>query len=274
MPPLAIKNAHPRDKDIVFDEPTHRYTIKGVCDKWISCTGFIHVFFPDFNPVEVIAAIKRGRNYANSPYFGRKDAEIMATWKKDGQEASQKGTAMHLEIETFFNREEVVEQEPPKKKSRPSQVPEWTYFQNFWADCSPDLIPYRTEWEVFSEEYKLAGSIDCVFYRPSKNDYVIYDWKRSKEIKTENNWDNAFAPLDHLPACNYWQYSLQLNIYKWFLETYYGLTIGDLYLIILHPGQKNYKRMKLNIMREEVEAMLECRANALKEGNGKTVLLP
>ena len=66
----------------------------------------------------------------------------------------------------------------------------------------------------------------------------------------------------------------KLNVYKWFLETFYGCVVSDLYLIILHPDNKNYRRLRLNILEEEVADMLECRKRALREKSSSSVLLP
>jgi hypothetical protein len=127
---------------------------------------------------------------------------------------------------------------------------------------------------VWSEEHKLAGSIDMIYYRKSDGKYVVYDWKRSKDIKTHNDYETGYAPVDHLPNTNYWHYTLQLNVYKWFLETFYGLEVADLYLIILHPDNTNYRRLRLNILEDEVKAMLDCRLRAVKEGCKSRVILP
>lgn len=265
---LSVKNAHPRDKCIEFDEPTHRYTVNGSCDGWISCTGFLHEFFPHFDPDAIIDKMMRSPKWSQSKYFGMSKQEIKDTWNASGKEASGSGTAMHLAIEQHMHgRPDVIDPSVFETK-------EWAYYQNFWNDCGHDLVPYRSEWEVYSEPHKLAGSIDMVYYRPSDGKYVIYDWKRSKEIKTTNTFESGYAPLDHLPNTNYWHYTMQLNVYKWFLETYYGLTIGDLYLVILHPENGNYKRMRLNILSEEVDAMLECRKRAVDSGSGLIVMLP
>ena len=145
---------------------------------------------------------------------------------------------------------------------------------NFWEECGDDLVPYRSEWEVYSEPHKLAGSIDMIYYRKSDGKYVIYDWKRSKGIKTDNSFENGYGPLSHLPNCNYWHYTLQLNVYKWFLETYYGLEIGDLYIVIFHPDNTNYQRMRLNILKNEVLEMLDCRKRALDLGLNQPIALP
>ena len=254
---LSFRNKHPRDASIVFDEPTHTYTVNGTSKGWISCTKFIHDFFPHFDADAVIQKMMASRKWPQNKHFGKTAAQIKAEWDANGRAASEAGTAMHLAIEQFLHgHPEIIE-------PAVLPTPEWRYFMNFWNDVSGDLVPYRSEWEVWSEEFKLAGSIDMVFYRKSDDSYVIYDWKRSKEIKTSNDWDTGYGPCEHLPDCNYWHYTLQLNTYRWFLETYYGLKISDMYLIILHPDNSNYKRFRLNRLEDEIFGMLEERRKAI-----------
>lgn len=267
MPPqwwqeLSIRNAHPRDKSIVFDEPTHVYTVNGTSKGWISCTKFLHDFFPHFDPDAVIAKMMSSPKWPQNKYFGMTAEEIKKLWNDNGAAASGAGTAMHLAIEQFLHgHPEVID--PPVLDSV-----EWKYFKQFWADVSGDLVPYRSEWEVWAEEYKLAGSIDMIFYRKSTGDYVIYDWKRSKEIKKTNDWGTGFGPVAHLPDCNYWHYTLQLNVYRWFLETYYGLRISDMYLVIMHPDNDTYKRFRLNRLDDEVKGMLAERRSVVRAQRG------
>jgi hypothetical protein len=247
---LSFINEHPRDKSIVFDEPTHVYTVNGVSKGWISCTKFLHDFFPHFDADAVIQKMMSSPKWPMNKYFGKTAQQIKAEWDENGRVASTAGTAMHLAIEQFLHgKPELIDRAVLK-------TVEWRYFQNFWADVSGDLVPYRSEWEVWSEEYKLAGSIDMIFYRKSDDSYVIYDWKRSKEIKMENSWGDGYGPVSHLPDCNYWHYTLQLNTYRWFLETYYGLKISDMYIVIMHPDNKNYKSYRLNRLEDEVLGML------------------
>lgn len=265
---LAIKNRDERDLHIEFDEPTHRYTVDGESNGWVSSTGFYHLFFPHFDADKTIAKMMKSANWSQSKYYGMTREQIKEQWSSSGKEASEAGTEMHLAIEMFHNgAEDLI---PEKLK----ETAEWRYFMNFWRECGDDLEPYRTEWEVWSKEYKLAGSIDMIYRKKSDGTFVIYDWKRSKDIKTENRFESGYPPVDHLPHTNYWHYSLQLNIYKWFLETYYGLVISDMYLIILHPDNKNYRRLRLNDLQDCIQDMLECRKRALDCGSKSSVLIP
>ena len=267
---LLHTNAHPRDADIQFDEPTHVYTVQGSSKGIISCTKFLHEFFGHFDAKGTIKKMMASPKWTESKWYkpGITAKEIEEQWNANGREASGAGTAMHLAIEQFLNGSEHVILPHIKETT------EWRYFMNFWREHGADLEPYRTEWEVWSEDHKLAGQIDMVYRRKSDGKFLIYDWKRSKEIKTENKFQTGLPPIQHLPDCNYWHYTLQLNVYRWFLENLYGLEIEDMYLLVLHPDNKNYKRVRLNRMDEEVEAMLNCRLRAVKEGLKQAVVLP
>jgi len=119
-----------------------------------------------------------------------------------------------------------------------SQI-EWEYFLDFVRD-NPELKPYRTEWMIYDEELLLAGSIDMVYENPDGT-LMIYDWKRSKEIKkTDSFMKYALTEcISHIPDTNYWHYTLQLNTYKAILESKYGKKVTKMCLVCLHPNNKN-----------------------------------
>lgn len=265
---LAFLNKHPRDKDVRFVEKTHTYYVKGSSKGVVSATGFIHAFFPHFDPMSAIAKMKVSPNWPDSPYYGMTDQQIADQWSVSGKEASGAGTNMHLAIEQFLNGADNRITESVKTTK------EWEYFQNFWNDVKNYLEPYRTEWEVWDDEYKLTGSIDIVFKKKSCEEYVIYDWKRSKQIKIDNEWDTGYNPLDHIPNSNYWHYTLQLNIYRWFLEKHYGIKVVKLCIVILHPNNSNYKIFNLNLLDDEVQMMLTCRRRAIDSGSKAVVEFP
>jgi len=265
---LCHTHYHKRDDRITFYEPTHTYTIDGSSKGIISGTGFLHQFFGHFDAKGTIEKMMRSPNWPASPYYGMKAEEIEKMWSDKGKDASTKGTAMHLAIEQFMNGAyDVID---PEVK----ETVEFKYFMNFWKDHGADLEPWRAEWSVFSEAHMLCGQIDMLFRRKSDGKFLIYDWKRSREIKTNNNFQKGLAPLDHLDDCNYWHYTLQLNLYRWILEHLYGMEIADLYLIICHPDNKNYRRMRLNRLDKEIEDMLACRKRALEEKWHAPVMLP
>lgn len=282
---LAGKNPHPRDAHIHFDEGPHKYTIEGVSNitaetEFTSVTTLVHQHFEHFDAKKVIAAMMRNQKkwndpIANSKYYGKTAEEIEQMWSKAGQEAAAAGTAMHHKIECFYNQPQIPETALPLPPSPATNSIEFQYFLNFNQEYVSSnegaiLRPYRTEWTVFHEEARIAGSIDMVYESiigatdttgatDTPPHLVIYDWKRCREI-TKTNRANKFAThpaIEHLPDTNYWHYTLQLNVYKYILQTKYGKTISDLYLIVLHPEAQNYQRIKLPDLQSEVAELFE-----------------
>jgi len=260
---LAVKNKHPRDDRISFEEETHTYTIDGEKEGWTSCTGFLHNFFGEFDADAVISKMMASPKWSQSKYYGKTAEEIKKGWSDSGTEASSLGTRMHLDIEHYNNAEPVGnlagDDWPPQ------EGPEWDYFLKFEKKHRKKrgFVPFRTEWLVFKEDIKLAGSIDMVYLKPDGT-FAIYDWKRAKEIKYENSYQSGLPPINHLPDTNYWHYSLQLNVYRRVLEELYGATVSEMALVILHPNNESYQVIMLNRMDAEVDAMIEWRRAKLQ----------
>ena len=269
---LARVYEHPRDLRIQFNEEEHSYTIDGVKEGWSSCTQFLHNFFGHFDADAVIKKMMcNPAKWKLSKYYGMKPEEIKAQWTANGNEASTAGTRMHLDIEHFYNSSEInVDSMLRDDNWAPNLSPEWTMFMAYQAKIGSKMIPFRTEWLVFYERFKVAGSIDML-YKKHDGTFAIYDWKRAKAIEFENKYQSGLGPLAHLPESNYWQYSLQLNIYRMILKEKYGMDVNELALVILHPINSGYKVIKINIMEDEVNAMFACRERALKKpGNTGT----
>ena len=94
-------------------------------------------------------------------------------------------------------------------------------------------------------------------FRNSDGSFSIYDWKRSKKIEKYNKFESGIGDFDHLPHCNFWHYSLQLNIYKYILELKYNIIIQDLYLVIMHPINSNYIKIKCPNLKDEVQLLMD-----------------
>jgi hypothetical protein len=267
---LSTKNPHERDQHIHFDEGPHKYTIQGVPNitpetEFTSVTTWVHQHFEHFDAKKVIQGMMRNTKkwndpVANAKYYGKTAEEIEQSWSAAGQEAAAKGTEMHYKIECFYNQP----QHPDAADATDAESKEIEYFMNFHRHFTKILRPYRTEWTVFHEEARIAGSIDMVYELRSRGEsdppaLLIYDWKRCREI-TKASRVNKFAThpaIEHLPDTNYWHYALQLNIYKYILQTKYGKTVSDLYLVVLHPEAQNYNRVKLPDLQTEVHELFE-----------------
>lgn len=282
---LAVVNKHPRDDRIQFEEESHTYTIDGTRTGWTSCTGFLHNFFGHFDADACIAKMMASPKWYESKYFGMTAQQIKDSWAAKGKASSEAGTRMHLDIEHFYNAMPHALVEGGERTAAPLEactwsmedgwagmtvdewVPaagaEWDYFLDYQQRHGSTLgQPFRTEWLVFDEEHKVAGSIDMVYKKPDGT-LAIYDWKRIEDLKTENKWQSGLGPVAHLPDTNYWHYSLQLNVYRYILQKHYGYTVSELALVVLHPSNRSWRVARLNFMDDEVAGMMAARAAAL-----------
>jgi len=157
----------------------------------------------------------------------------------------------------------------------------------FWKRQA-HLEPYRSEWVIWDEDYKIAGTIDAVFRDTRDGTYWIYDWKRvaaGLEVDLEATrfgyragqdewlqeikpWVKKMAPpVSDLYDTKYWHYALQLNLYKTLLEKNYGITIAGMVLVQLHPTLRSYKCHSVVHLPEQISRLLERRKEEVAQAH-------
>ena len=265
---MLRKHEHPRDRRIRFVDEGHRYFIDGQ-EGYVSTTSIVHTWFDPFDADVVIAKMMRSSRWGpgTSKYFGMEPEEIKQMWQAKGDEAARLGTLMHEHIEYFYN-DALAEWDALRGAPRLQEIgPELEQFQKFHAGVvhRKGYVPYRTEWCVFDEVHKISGSIDMT-YQVSADDpdtLMIYDWKRTAALKDSNHFQCGKAPLDHLPDAKFWHYSLQLNIYRYILETFYGKKIEGMVLVAMHPERACFEHRVVPRLQHEIEALMEHRSRSL-----------
>ena len=269
-PVLERRNIHERDSEIKFYARGHKYEI--ITDpksKYTSVTTWNHKHFPKFDADAIIANMFKSKGWGpDHKYWGQTAEQIKASWKSNGDAVSGAGTNLHERIEDFMNnnwlegvysQKELYEIYKCDFKDNVDEAVEWEYFLKF-VENHPELTPYRTEWMIFDEDLKIAGSIDMVYENPDGT-LSIYDWKRSKDISKINGWNKfAINPLIcHMPDSNFWHYALQLNTYKGILERKYGKKVTKLCLVRLHPDikEETYELLEVPILTKEIKELFE-----------------
>lgn len=261
---LSVCYRHERDENIQFEEASHRYTIKTDPDsKYTSVTTWVHELFAPFDADAIIDRMMKSKKWPQSPYFGKTKEEIKQQWA-DGTQSTL-GTNLHKLIEDFMNQPLQSPTFPflptfPSLTYHPNPIThqtllqhsdqfhqhhndpllqeiEWQYFLQF-VQSTPHWKPYRSEWIVYQEDWKISGTIDMV-YENEDGTLTIYDWKRCKDIHKFQNATSIHPLLSHIPDSNYWHYALQLNMYKAILETKYEKQVTRICLVKLHPNNKS-----------------------------------
>lgn len=207
------------DTDIYLKEPEHVYLSYSRPDVLFkSATTFIKRFFPSFDALGLARnLIKKGAvKYGNF----KNTTEILKNWKEKGE----RGTLVHNEIDSYLTYNTPMTHDLSHKA-------------RVWLE----LVLKSHRYKLFSEqrvgvpELKLAGTIDLLVYDTWLKEWLIVDWKTNETI-----YESAFggakgthwATVGH-QDCNYVHYTLQLSLYRWILETFYGFKVNSMYLVHL-----------------------------------------
>ena len=268
-----LDHTHPRDQRVSMVEATHTYTVQG----WpkgkpiVSVSGLYKQYFTPFDAPATIRRMMNSRNWPNSKYHGLTASQIEAQWAEAGAEACRKGTAHHLLCEDYYNGRDTSK----------VNTPAFDQFRAF-ADDHAHLRPFRTEWMLFSDpSTRVCGTIDMLYFSPRRERGTLFltmvDWKNAKQIKkTGFGGQQGTAPFDGLPDCNFVHYAIQLNTYKYLLETFYapivvdGVTydkieVDDMYLAVMHESQTEYQKLLLPDYGPRIKQMFAERKLKLSE---------
>lgn len=239
------------DNRLRFEPKEHIYVLDGVLQLKAVSDVVAHFFSP-FNILE------QSERYANKN--GISQTEVIEIWDAKGAESRDVGTFLHEQIEHYlkgknisFNYPFEYDGEIINYKKIVSIEKEFGYFLEFMRDSG--VKPFRSEWRIFDEKNKIAGTIDLICRKGPLFD--IYDWKRS--IKASPNaivWQYGINGLEHVPDISFYKYALQQNLYKYILENNYGVNVNKMYLVVLHPEYDRYIKYEIPRMDKEITIIL------------------
>ena len=168
----------------------------------------------------------------------------MAEWAA----TAEYGTRVHNEIEEWF-KEKI---EPKDQKALNGR--DWLekYRSRSRMDVHSEVI-------IYSTELSIAGTVDILAKDNVTGEYGIIDWKTSKKIETSSYAQKmgTHSSTRHVMDCNFYHYSLQLSLYRYILEEFYGLKIRN--QLIAHLKDDAVHAIVTPYMREEIVEMLKYR---------------
>lgn len=239
---------HPSGKKITFDPKWHSY-VDSDGARYVSVSKVIKKFIQPFDAIAISEKCAAG---TNPKYAGRDPAEIRQEWKVEGERGRNEGDNFHQFIEAVL----CGKMEPGPISDRCGKL----FIQG--RKAVEKLLKRFTfldcEMIVFSPDLKVAGTIDLLLYDQIKKEIVIADWKQSKEIRVENNYQCILSPLEHLQQTEMSQYTLQLSLYQFLLnkERYFP-DVAGFRRAILHVGEDFCKPIKVDYYQYEVVEMLK-----------------
>ena len=248
VPNLNEQNCIARDKMIRLEEEAHIYYV-GKQAMSVSVTRLIDFFTGGFDPEVVVNRMFRYTNSStnwklnskNSSYAGMTKSEVLDKWDY----AATYGTTLHGYIEKYlldypkFAHEtgrsvRFVRLTHPDGVGGDQVAPEYLkplrQFLNWEISFNvKGWRPFYSERIVFitgEYSFSLAGSVDALYVREDENgkkEYCIIDWKTSKGELDKKNAPKGNYPFQDNKINKLFKYKVQLNIYKYLLQKFYGM---------------------------------------------------
>ena len=249
---LKRKNPMPGEDRIHFNEASHVYSVVGA-EVRCSVTALVHKYSSGFDARAVIEQMQARDSWerARCAYLREDGAEmsveeIMEKWETNGEVQRSRGTLMHYHIEQYLNGATIEE----------PNSPEFEQFLELYDAVLSEYQIFRTEAPIFHPGLGVAGQVDCLCLEDESGGTVLWDWKRTKEVRTDSR-QQMLPPVHHLPDCNYFGYALQLNMYRYILESCYDLKVSRLFLGIMHPLSPGPLCVELPRLEAEIALIVE-----------------
>ena len=99
--------------------------------------------------------------------------------------------------------------------------------------------------------------------RNADGTFTIYDWKRSSKVVnalgqpiTEGFGGKMSKNGISLPDTSFYHYCIQQNLYRYMLETHYGLHVRAMNLVVLCPDYPTYYVVPVPRMEEVISQVI------------------
>jgi hypothetical protein len=243
-------------KGISFLEEAHRYFINGTPSNDLSVTRLIKKFKREFKQQEMASRVAKKT--------GKTEQQVLAEWETNRLYSSTLGTILHKYVESFYKKSSFnldvsyeglgFDEKQKLKTNLPILV---EYFQTFYKE-NKHLECLKNEFVIGDlEDTKVCGTADMLCINQKTSMLEILDFKTNKKISRSSMFAKLFYPFDDMDECEFNEYTIQLNTYKYFIEKYTNIVVGDMKLIWLQATNNNYKIISLPNIQEKITLMFE-----------------
>lgn len=271
--------------DVAFEDSSHTYWNVNTNKKYVSVTTLIHKYTQEFDkefwsaykalekllPKESweiekksLLSSKKFNKELLDTYdipeleFNKAQQDILDMWDEENKKSCERGTKIHAEIENSFY-------------SNPKDISMQKFGLGGKFECKKDYSELDLEYGVYPEYLiyresddgilRIAGQVDLII--KSGNEITIVDHKTNKKIDTSSGFNTKTKqsfkmkyPLNTLPDCNFYHYTLQLSTYAWMLQKINpNFVIKDLILNHYDHNGKN-TLYHCEYLKRDVERML------------------
>lgn len=222
---------------LVFDPVKHSYTNHHTGEEYISVTTLLNKFKKQFDSKAVSERIAKRD--------GGTPEEIRAKWKQHNDDSKKYGSLIHSIIEKYNKTHTIAEGYESLIDS---------YNELGLLDKTDQLL---SEEQLYSHIHKLAGTADIVRLE-EKGGFSIFDIKTNKKFNFYSPYNEKLLyPLEHLSACEFTTYSLQLSLYAYMFEGISGRKLNQLSIIYYDRNTNRFTFYPVIYMKTDILKILD-----------------
>lgn len=197
---MNIENIfHKYFNDISFNDDTHTYRKNNL--DYISVTSLLHEYSQPFDSDIIATKTAKSRGVSKE--------SLLKEWKEKGDTSARKGKYIHKSIENFLKKNEI---------DTNLYSVEINQFIKFYNEFLMNKQIIYLEKVLYDDNYKIAGTIDCLAYDNKENTLYYIDWKTNEKFTISNKYQKLKKPLNKYEQSNKEVYSLQLSFYRYMIE--------------------------------------------------------
>lgn len=235
-----------KDKTPIFEPVSHTYTDPAEKFLYTSVTRWIEQYK---EPFDEQGAAERVANRECVPV-----EMILQEWEEIREKSKVFGTRVHKLLEIYHKT---------KKNSDKEFSVILDGFKKLKITFGKNTFFEKL---VFNRKLRIAGTSDVITHNDDGKTFDVYDFKTNKNLRYSSDYEELLlAPIDHLPACEYFTYALQLSMYAYLYKQMSGLEPRRLKILwYSRVNTKNYTDLSgewvvisVPYLEEEIKLCLE-----------------
>jgi hypothetical protein len=240
----------------VFLEPIeHKYHHRETGKIYKSVTTTLTSIEPHFDAEAVsMAIVNQADNVKQERYIGLNQQQILDYWQLLNDEANIYGSKVHDIVERYLLANKWYFPDDTEDGQFEQKV-----IDGYEALNIDEGIAMWPERILFAEQYELAGMSDLIIDIDDVY-FDVWDWKTNREFNFFDpfGFKTLFKPFDHMQACQWSVYTLQLSVYAYMYELEFPKRKCRQIRIGYWDKEKmSFERIQIMYMKNEAKKLVE-----------------
>ena len=243
-------------ESVIYLEPiAHKYHHRENGKIYKSVTTTLASIEPHFDAEAVSLAItKQLDTVKQERYIGMNQQQILDYWQLLNDEANIYGTKVHDIVERYLLANKWYF--PPDGPDGEFEQKVIDGYNELKIEEGQAMWPERI---LFAEQYELAGTSDLII----DIDDVFFDvgdYKTNRVFNFYNpyGYETLHKPFDHLQACQWSIYTLQLSVYAYMYELEFPKRkCRQIYVLYWDKITEKFQKIQIMYLKKEAKQLIE-----------------